>query len=88
MTLRRLAEMNAVLDAVQDSLTVMLWGADADTPENCELVRAVERIAGRVLFESLPTGVAMTAAQQHGGPGRRRPNPSPPTRVMQRWTAP
>ena len=58
----------AVLAAVQGSLTVTLWGAEADTPEHRELVRAAERIAGRVLFGGVPTGVAVTAAQQHGGP--------------------
>jgi NADP-dependent aldehyde dehydrogenase len=26
------------------------------------------QIAGRVLFAGVPTGVAVTAAQQHGGP--------------------
>ncbi|MBK9363146.1 MAG: aldehyde dehydrogenase (NADP(+)) [Rubrivivax sp.] len=68
VTVRTLTETVAVLDAVQGSLTVTLWGAEADAPENHALVRAAERIAGRVLFAGVPTGVAVTAAQQHGGP--------------------
>jgi NADP-dependent aldehyde dehydrogenase len=68
VTVRTLAETVAVLNAVQGSLTVTLWGADADTPDHHDLVRAAERIAGRVLFAGVPTGVAVTAAQQHGGP--------------------
>lgn len=68
VSVRTPAETIAVLDAVQGSLTVTLWGAEADTPDNRELVRAAERIAGRVLFAGVPTGVAVTAAQQHGGP--------------------
>jgi hypothetical protein len=57
-----------VLDAVGGSLTVTLWGAEDDTPANRTLVRGAMAIAGRVLFSGVPTGVAVTAAQQHGGP--------------------
>ena len=58
----------ALLAAIGGSLTVTLWGAEADTPDNRRLVRAASQIAGRVLFAGVPTGVAVTAAQQHGGP--------------------
>jgi acyl-CoA reductase-like NAD-dependent aldehyde dehydrogenase len=61
-------ETLAVLEAVQGSLTVTLWGADTDSDDNRRLVRTAERVAGRVLFAGVPTGVAVTAAQQHGGP--------------------
>jgi acyl-CoA reductase-like NAD-dependent aldehyde dehydrogenase len=57
-----------VLAAVEGSLTVTLWGADADTPANRELAATAQRIAGRVLFRGVPTGVAVCDAQQHGGP--------------------
>ena len=53
---------------MRGSLTVILWGADADTADNCLLVRAAQAIAGRVLFTGVPTGVEVTAAQQHGVP--------------------
>ena len=65
---RDLGETLGVLQAVQGSLTVTLWGADADTSDNRILVRVAQSIAGRVLFAGVPTGVAVTAAQQHGGP--------------------
>lgn len=68
VTVRSLDETVAVLDAVHGSLTVTLWGAEANTPEHRRLVRAAQRIAGRVLFAGVPTGVAVSAAQQHGGP--------------------
>ncbi|APW37948.1 aldehyde dehydrogenase [Rhodoferax koreense] len=58
----------AVLQTVGGSLTVTLWGAEADTPEHRRLVRAASQVAGRVLFSGVPTGVAVAAAQQHGGP--------------------
>ena len=57
-----------VLRAVGGSLTVTLWGAEADTPEHRRLVRAAQAVTGRLLFGGVPTGVAVTAAQQHGGP--------------------
>lgn len=68
VTAHSLDETLAVLRAVQGSLTVTLWGADADTTDNRRLVRAAQAVAGRVLFAGVPTGVAVTAAQQHGGP--------------------
>jgi NADP-dependent aldehyde dehydrogenase len=61
-------EAIAVLRAVGGSLTVTVWGAEADTPAHRRLVRAAAQVAGRVLFAGVPTGVAVTAAQQHGGP--------------------
>nr|WP_322028266.1 aldehyde dehydrogenase (NADP(+)) [Burkholderia sp. BCC1981] len=58
----------AVLAAIEGSLTVTLWGAGADTHENRALVQAAQQIGGRVLFGGVPTGVAVTHAQHHGGP--------------------
>lgn len=63
-----LAEIHQVLWAVGGSLTVTVWGADEDTADHRALVRSAMQIAGRVLFAGVPTGVAVTAAQQHGGP--------------------
>ena len=57
-----------VLAAVEGSLTVTLCGAQADTASNRALAAAAQRIAGRVLFGGVPTGVAVCDAQQHGGP--------------------
>lgn len=68
VTVRDLDETLQVLQAVRGSLTVTLWGADEDSADNRRLVRAAQGIAGRVLFSGVPTGVAVTAAQQHGGP--------------------
>ncbi len=62
------AQALQVLQAVGGSLTVTVWGAQADSAEVQSLVRGAMAIAGRVLFAGVPTGVAVTAAQQHGGP--------------------
>lgn len=61
-------ELPAVMKAVAGSLAVTIWGADTDTPFTRRLVSDATQAAGRVLFEGVPTGVAVTRAQQHGGP--------------------
>jgi NADP-dependent aldehyde dehydrogenase len=62
------AETLAVLRAIGGSLTVTLWGAETESDSTRDLVRAATQIAGRVLFAGVPTGVAVTSAQHHGGP--------------------
>jgi acyl-CoA reductase-like NAD-dependent aldehyde dehydrogenase len=63
-----LEEVEQVLSAIGGTLTTTLWGASDDTPANRSLVRAAEKVSGRVLFKGVPTGVAVCAAQNHGGP--------------------
>ncbi|NIE73301.1 aldehyde dehydrogenase (NADP(+)) [Pantoea sp. Ap-967] len=63
-----LEQVHQVLDAIGGTLTCTLWGVDQDTPANRALVHAAEAVSGRVLFAGVPTGVAVCAAQQHGGP--------------------
>lgn len=58
----------AVLNAVGGSLTVTVWGAEQVSDDARRIVFAARGIAGRVLFSGVPTGVAVTAAQVHGGP--------------------
>lgn len=57
-----------VLAAIGGSLTVTIWGADKEDTETQRVVHSAIRIAGRVLFAGVPTGVAVTRAQHHGGP--------------------
>lgn len=61
-------QATTLLAAVGGSLTVTLWGAETDSAEARQLVRAAMAMAGRVLFGGVPTGVAVAAGQQHGGP--------------------
>lgn len=63
-----LDQVQQVLHAVGGTLTVTLWGVDQDCADHRALVRTAMAVAGRVLFAGVPTGVAVTAAQQHGGP--------------------
>lgn len=62
------AQAADVLRAIGGSLTVTLWGVEQPDVQTLGLVRAATQVAGRVLFSGVPTGVAVTAAQHHGGP--------------------
>ena len=62
------AQTLEVLNTVGGTLTVTFWGAEEESADVHKLVRGATAIAGRVLFAGVPTGVAVTAAQQHGGP--------------------
>ncbi len=78
------AQAIEALQAVGGTLTVTIWGADEATAENVALVRAASQVAGRVLFAGYPTGVAVTAGQQHGGPF---PSSSQPFTTSVGWAA-
>lgn len=68
LKVKSVAQAIKVLHAIGGSLTATLWGLEQDSEDNRALVRAARQIAGRVLFGGVPTGVAVTHAQQHGGP--------------------
>ena len=62
------AELVAVLDRLPASLTATVHtGADEGDHLN-EVVAALSKRAGRLVFNGYPTGVAVTWAQHHGGP--------------------
>jgi NADP-dependent aldehyde dehydrogenase len=65
---RSVDEAIGALKAVGGSLTVTIWGAEDGSSDSRRLTRAAAQIAGRVLFAGVPTGVAVAAAQHHGGP--------------------
>jgi NADP-dependent aldehyde dehydrogenase len=68
---------------------------DAGSPEDLDLARQVvavlERIAGRLVCNGWPTGVAVVAAQHHGGPWPATTVPlftSVGTAAIRRWLIP
>jgi NADP-dependent aldehyde dehydrogenase len=48
-------------------LTMTIHGEDAD-PDAQSLVDLASAVAGRVIWNGYPTGVAVSASMQHGGP--------------------
>lgn len=62
-----------------------------DEPLAADCVQALTRIAGRVVWNGWPTGVAVTAGQHHGGPWPATTNPlhtSVGTAALDRFTRP
>ncbi|HEY2668965.1 MAG TPA: aldehyde dehydrogenase (NADP(+)) [Rugosimonospora sp.] len=64
-------ELFAALDRVPGSLTASVHCGDSEGVAGSFAGRVAQRVtgmAGRILFNGYPTGVAVTWAQQHGGP--------------------
>src|SRR6516164_2588067 len=71
ITYPSVADLLPVLAALPGNLVGTVQ-ADASSPEDMDLARqavaVLERVAGRIVFNGWPTGVAVVAAQHHGGP--------------------
>lgn len=80
--------------ALLGGLAGCLVGAVHGSPDEslaADCVEALTRIAGRVIWNEWPTGVAVTAGQQHGGPWPATTNPlhtSVGTAAIDRFTRP
>lgn len=61
-------EMQAVIAALPGQLTLTLLTDKADQNALRKILPEARQKAGRLLFEGVPTGVAVTQAMQHGGP--------------------
>jgi NADP-dependent aldehyde dehydrogenase len=63
-----MAGMLAMANAAEGQLTAAIHGTDADFAGAGDLMAAVERKAGRLIFNSWPTGLEVCPAIVHGGP--------------------
>lgn len=83
-------ELLALLDTLPGCLVGTVHGSP-DEPLAAEAVQALSRIAGRIVWNGWPTGVAVTAGQHHGGPWPATTNPlhtSVGTAAIDRFTRP
>jgi len=62
------AQMKALLANLEGQLTIALHLSDDDHPQARELLRLLERKAGRLLVNGFGTGVEVGHAMVHGGP--------------------
>ncbi len=62
------AAMLAVAKAMRGQLTSSIMGTTSEIEQNQELVEQMKNICGRIIFNGVPTGVAVCRAMQHGGP--------------------
>ncbi|MBU3061770.1 aldehyde dehydrogenase (NADP(+)) [Nocardia sp. NEAU-G5] len=61
-------QLSGVLDRVPGSLTATVQLARDGDQQADELLTRMREFAGRIVVNEWPTGVAVTAAQHHGGP--------------------
>jgi len=61
-------ELLALLDQLEGQLTATIHANDEDMNSSAELVAALEKKAGRLVFNGFPTGVEVCHAMVHGGP--------------------
>lgn len=62
------AEIMAVRNAVPGQLTTSIIGTEHDFDHHAELIRTARNLAGRIVFNGIPTGVEVSHATVHGGP--------------------
>lgn len=61
-------QMQQVAEHLEGQLTITFMGTDQELKENRILVDTCREKAGRVIFNGVPTGVAVNHAMHHGGP--------------------
>jgi NADP-dependent aldehyde dehydrogenase len=61
-------DLYAALGRLPNSLTATVHRGPGETDLPAELARRLRPVAGRIIFDGYPTGVAVSWAQHHGGP--------------------
>ena len=61
-------QLMAALEEVPSSLTATVQRGEGETDLPGTVAQALRPLAGRILFDAYPTGVAVSWAQHHGGP--------------------
>jgi NADP-dependent aldehyde dehydrogenase len=94
ITYSSVEDLLPVLAALEGNLVGTVH-VDTASPEDIEMARqvvaALERVAGRIVCNGWPTGVAVVAAQHHGGPWPATTVPaytSVGTAAIRRWLVP
>jgi NADP-dependent aldehyde dehydrogenase len=60
--------MYEVAQKLEGQLTSTIMATEADIIANENLVEAIKNICGRLILNSVPTGVEVCLSMQHGGP--------------------
>jgi NADP-dependent aldehyde dehydrogenase len=61
-------EIAAAIPRLEGQLTASLHGTDAELSAHADLADALQRRAGRLIFNGFPTGVEVCHSMVHGGP--------------------
>jgi 2,5-dioxopentanoate dehydrogenase len=57
-----------IITHLEGQLTASVFGNDSELVDNQDIIKALENITGRLIFNGVPTGVEVAGAMQHGGP--------------------
>jgi NADP-dependent aldehyde dehydrogenase len=68
ITYRSVDRLLAVLSQLEGSLTASVHATDAEPTDAARVAEALRPIAGRLIYNGWPTGVAVCWAMHHGGP--------------------
>ncbi|PWK82462.1 NADP-dependent aldehyde dehydrogenase [Lentzea atacamensis] len=85
------SELHSVLAKLPGTLTGTVHAADSDHAEAGAIAEILRHVAGRLIFNAWPTGVAVAWGQHHGGPWPATTNPlhtSVGATSIRRWIAP
>ncbi len=63
-----LAEIDRALGTIPGSLTATVWAEPGDRPMLGGIADRLQRLAGRLIFNGVPTGVEVCPAMVHSGP--------------------
>lgn len=65
---KNIDEMQAVAQHLKGQLTATIFTTDAGFEQHPTLMQQIKNLAGRIIFNNVPTGVTVCLAMQHGGP--------------------
>jgi 2,5-dioxopentanoate dehydrogenase len=68
VTCNSMSDLERVARGLCGHLTASIHGTPGDLACSGELVKALERRVGRIVFNGFPTGIEVCAAMHHGGP--------------------
>jgi NADP-dependent aldehyde dehydrogenase len=91
VTARTKGELHDALHALEGQLTATIHASSSDLAEASELMRLLERKAGRLIVNGFPTGVEVCPSMNHGGPYPATTDArftSVGTAALQRWVRP
>ncbi len=61
-------ELQAVTAVLSGQLTVTIMAEREELSLHAPLIRQISQLAGRIVYNGVPTGVEVCTAMQHGGP--------------------
>ena len=62
------SELFKIADTLSGHLTITLWANENDLKKYTNLIKILERKAGRLIINGFPTGVEVCHSMIHGGP--------------------